>query len=458
MHSIWAIAINTVKQALRMKIAVVFTVLLVVVLPLMGAVTTGDGTLKGRLQTFVSYGLSLASFVLCLLTIVISIYSVTNDIKQSQIYTVLTKPVRRFQFLLGKLLGVILLDISLLVLFSALIYTITISIPRFVQVEQKESVKARNEFFTARAALIPKEVDVTKEVLEIYKKREKNQEVPQEVLQNKAKRQTYLNMLAENVKRWKRAAVPGRELVWTFDNVKPFDPNESMFIRYKYDVSVNPPDLQVTGNWFIGDNRSLGTISETPFETRETKDLIRTFHEMEVPAKTVAKDGFLAVAFFNNPALNNTIVIFHPQEGLEVLYKADTFTANYARAVFLILLRLVFLACLGILASSFLSFPVAILFCLVIFFAGMISGFITDSFNYISEGVGAVYSFTVKPLMQLLPQFDKHNPTKYLIDGRLLSSAVLAKTAVIMVCIKAFLLLILSIIIFTYREIAKVVV
>ncbi|MHC4665531.1 MAG: hypothetical protein ACYS9T_06180, partial [Planctomycetota bacterium] len=123
MHSVWAVAINTIKQALRMKIAAVFIVLLIVLLPIMGFSMTGDGTLKGRLQTFVSYGLSLTSFLLCLLTIAVSIYSLTSDIVQRQIYTVLTKPIRRFQLLVGKLLGVILLDAALLVLFSAIIYT-----------------------------------------------------------------------------------------------------------------------------------------------------------------------------------------------------------------------------------------------------------------------------------------------------------------------------------------------
>ena len=122
MHSIWAVATNTIRQALRMKVALIFTILLLVLLPVMALSMPGDGTIKGRLQTFVSYGLSLTSLLLCLLTIVVSIFSLTNDIKQRQIFTVLTKPVRRFQLLLGKLLGVVLLDVALLALFSAIIY------------------------------------------------------------------------------------------------------------------------------------------------------------------------------------------------------------------------------------------------------------------------------------------------------------------------------------------------
>jgi ABC-type transport system involved in multi-copper enzyme maturation permease subunit len=129
MHSIWAVATNTIKQALRMKVALVFMILLLVIVPVLGFSATGDETLKGRLQTFLSYSVSLMSFLLCLLTIIISVYTVTSDIEQRQIYTVITKPIRRYQFLLGKLLGVVLLDVMLLALFSAIIYGITVYMP-----------------------------------------------------------------------------------------------------------------------------------------------------------------------------------------------------------------------------------------------------------------------------------------------------------------------------------------
>ena len=106
MLRVWAVAKTTIRQAVRMKVAIVFMLLLLILLPLLGLTATGDGTLKGRLQTFVSYGLSLTSLLLCLLTIIISIYTITSDIEQHQIYTVVTKPIRRYQLLLGKFLGV----------------------------------------------------------------------------------------------------------------------------------------------------------------------------------------------------------------------------------------------------------------------------------------------------------------------------------------------------------------
>ena len=454
MRSIWAVATNTIKQALRMKIAAVFVVLLIVLLPVMGVSMTGDGTLKGRLQTFVSYGLSLTSFLLCLLTIVVSIYSLTSDIKQRQIYTVITKPIRRFQLLLGKLLGVILLDIALLVLFSAIIYAITIYIPKYFNASEADLAQLDNEFYTARGSLIPAEVDVTREVREAYEKLKKSRRLPEGVPRDKI-----IAKLTEDQRRWKRAAVPGQQLIWEFNNVRPLDPNQSLFIRFKYDVSVNPPDLNVYGTWTVGDYRQIkyGTKIETPIYDRLHTHSIRTFHEIEVPANVVAEDGYLAVGFRNVP-LNNTVVIFPPEDGLEVLYQADTFTGNFIRAVLLILFRLIFLACLGILASTFLSFPVGILLCLVIFFTATVSGFCLESFDFLGENLSWVYSYTIRPIILLLPQFDKFNPAKFLVPARLLSWSLLAKVAGLMICIKALLLLLLALLIFSFREIAKIII
>jgi len=447
MHSIWAVAANTIKQALRMKIAAVFIVLLIVLLPVMGVSMTGDGTLKGRLQTFVSYSLSLTNLLLCLLTIIVSIYTLTNDIKQKQIYTVITKPIRRFQLLLGKLLGVVLLNIALLVLFSAIIYTITVYTPKFYGASEADLDSMNNEFFTARAALTPPEVDVTAEVLDTYEKLKKTGQLPPEAGENEIKAE-----LTRRKQLWKRAAVVGQWLVWEFNNVRVLDPNESLFIRYKYEVSINPPDMQVYSRWDVGDNRQYPPA----YESFLRKDPIRTFRELEVPAYLIADDGYLAIRFLNVP-LNRTTVIF-PPDGLEVLYKADTFTANFVRVVLLILFRLVFLASLGTLAATFLSFPVAILFSLCIFFTATISGFCLESFDYLGEKLTWVYYYTVRPLILLLPQFDKFNPAQFLVPARIVPWSLLAKVAGLMICIKAFLLLLLALLIFKFREIAKIII
>lgn len=441
-----------------MKVAVVFTIMLLVLLPAMAVSITGDGTLKGRLQTFVSYSLSLTAFMLSMLTIIVAVYSLTSDLEQRQIYTVLTKPIRRFQLILGKLLGVILLNIGLLILFSGIIYFAAVNIPKFSQASLPELTKAQTEFFTARAGLTPAEIDVKDEVLKTYNKLKATGQLPASVSAGKTAYDKFIAKLTKEKKRDKRSAAPGYELQWDFHDIKPVDRNQNLFIRFKHDVSVNPPDLKLTGKWLIGDIRQLGSKIQTPVYTFERKDRVRTFHEIEVTADAIAEDGYLAIVFYNDPQLNDTVVIFPQKDGLELLYKAETFTGNFIKAVVLILCRLIFLACLGILSSTFLSLPVAILFCLVIFFTANISGFVTESFDSLSENIGRVYHFAVKPIIRLLPQFDRFNPAKFMVTGRQIGWPLLAKVIGIMVCIKAVLLLLLSLLIFTYREVAKIIV
>ena len=455
MRSIWAIAANTIKQVIRLKIAAVFIVLLIVLLPAMSVSMSGDGTIKGRLQTFVSYGLSLTSLLLCLLTIVASVYTLSSDLEQRQIYTVVTKPLHRFQLILGKVLGIIILNVGLLALFSSIIYTITVYTPKYFKADDAELKKLNSEFFTARTIVEPVEVDVSKDVAATYNKLKKAGEIPVNI-----PRDHIISQLTMHKRRAKHSAAVGQELIWEFYNVEMLDPNQSLFIKFKYDVSVNPPDMEIFGRWSVGDHRQIavGSQIKTPIYDLVHKKHIRTFHEIEVESDAIAKDGYLSIVFFNDPRFNNTVVIFPSDGGLEVLYAADSFGANFTRCILLILFRLIFLACLGVLASTFLSFPVAILLCLLVFFTGIISGFIVESFDSLNESVSVVYYYTIRPIVLLLPRFDKINPANFLVPGHLLSWSLLARVVVILVCIKSVLLLLLSLLIFSYKEIAKIIV
>ncbi len=304
---------------------------------------------------------------------------------------------------------------------------------------------------------MPPVPDVKDEVLALYDRLEKTDQL--QVAYPNLPKDMVLKELTNRKLLERRAAGVGDGLVWEFKNIRPLDPNQSVFIRFKYDVAADPANGQIDGRWQIGDLRQVryGMDFNTPIWREDRADPVRTFREIEVPARVIADDGYLAVGFLNVP-LNDTTVIFPLEDGLELLYKADTFTGNFVRGVLLILLRLIFLACLGVLAASFLSFPVAILFCLVVFLTGTVSGFILESFNQLSASVGDVYSYTIGALVRLLPRFDLYNPTKFLVPGRLIGWSLLGHVILFMVCIKALLLLVLALIVFSFRELARIIV
>ena len=454
MRSVWAVARNTIAQAVRMKVAVVVIIMLVILLPLMSVIMVGDGTLHGKLQTFISYGLSLTSLLLCLLTIAVATYTLTSDLKRNQIHLVVTKPIRRFQILCGKLLGVTILDVFLLTAFACVIYFLTLLIPRLSDAGRAELDQVKREFFTSRLSLTSDldEGKINALALQAYEKLASNRELPETMTKDQI-----LAELRDQERLKARAVERGGRRIWEFENITPADPNESLFVRYKYEVSVEPPDYKVHGTWLIGDYRQIQYGMgdwESPVARIERTELIRQFHEFEVSADVIAPDGYLAVVFFNNPYLNQTTII--PEE-VQTLLKTGSFTANYIRAVLLILVRLIFLAALGISVSTWLSFPVAIFICTMFFFIGTINGFVVESFTYLGQGARIIYSLTAEPILWFLPRFDgEFNPTQFMISAKVLSWQFLGRVYVITVLVKSVLLLLFGMWIFSNREIAKI--
>ena len=459
MHSLWAIARNTLSQAIRMKVAVVVIVLLVVLLPLMSVIMEGDGTLLGKLQTFVSYGLGLVSLLLCVLTIAISTFTLSNDLKRKHLYLVVTKPVRRYEIVTGKLIGILILNVVLLAVFGAIIYGLTLMMPSRIDADEFQMERVRAEFFTARSGLkvAYDETDLKKKAIQRFETLREADQLPGEMSQTRV-----LQELMAQERMIAKSCPPGQIKRWDFDRVRlkvPDDPEALIFVRDKFEATTALPDDKVYGLWRVGDLRQLDAGLDrhaTPIYYVERDEAVRAYHEFAVPADAVAADGYLAVAFFNSPALNYTTVVL---EDVEVLFHSGEFTTNYLRALVMIFIRLAFLAALGVSLTTWLSFPVAILVCLAAFFAGTASGFIVDSFDGLSLAIGLIYDFTLRPLLWMIPQFDgDYNPSTYIINGRLIEWPFLSMTILVTLFVKAAAVLLLGIWVFSRREIAKAVV
>ena len=454
MRSIWAVARNTISQALRMKVAAIVIVLLVVLLPLMGIVMGGDGTLKGKLQTFSSYGLSLTSLLMCVLTIAVSTHTLTEEIKRKQIFMALTKPLRRYELVIGKFLGVVILDVFLLTLFGLIIYGFTIFMPQLIKASPEEIAEANESFFTSRAVLtnpIDKE-PIKLKVNEIFEKRKKQGDLPGDmsIARMKLVKQT---ILAEEIGKVINIQ-PGGNRTWRFENVRPTNPDDVLFVEYKLQT-ISAGVEKVYGQWAIGDDRAAMRELDTEVATYQSNDALRVVQEFRFPPEVISDDGYVSV-LFRNPFENGTTVVV---EDMKLLYRAGSFTGNYIRVLLVIFTRLVFLAALGVSVSTWLSFPVAILICVVVFFTGTVNGFIVESIGSLGKEVFYIYSFTVRPLLWLLPVFDgEFNPTPYMVSGEFLKWSTLGRIFLVTGFIKSALLILAGMFIFHRREIAKITV
>lgn len=99
----WVIARNTFGDALRKRVLLVFLLLALVMLGL--AALLNYFTQREQLTIFKSSGLVIILIFGALIAITTSIFLIPNEIERRTIYSVLAKPIERWQFFLGKFLG-----------------------------------------------------------------------------------------------------------------------------------------------------------------------------------------------------------------------------------------------------------------------------------------------------------------------------------------------------------------
>lgn len=107
MHRIWAICENAFKEGLRQRILIIlliFAVLILVISVFLEPFALGEAPKIVR-----DIGLAATSFFSVLIVIIIGSTLIHKDIEKRTIYTVVTKPVRRSEIIIGKFLGLFFL-------------------------------------------------------------------------------------------------------------------------------------------------------------------------------------------------------------------------------------------------------------------------------------------------------------------------------------------------------------
>jgi hypothetical protein len=342
----------------------------------------------------------------------------------------------------------------LLLFFALMVYGLTCLIPYMTECSPEEHLSAQNQFFTAREGLKTSVdmVQLNKRVQERYRQLEKEGRLPDPESMSQMK---VLSLLVNEERIREQSIDPGKSRRWDFYGVRPSaDPNAMIFARFKYDATVTSPGGTINGLWSVGDLSSYeqGTL-KTPLYNVARNAPCRVVQEFAFPADAVSPEGTLGVGFFNSPEMNVSTVMVGD---LEILYKVSSFTDNFCRALLLLMIRLIFLAALGITLTTWLSFPVAMLGCVAFFAVGTVNGFVVESLEGLGTGIGMVYQFTIKPLLTLLPRFDgDFSPAKYIITGRIIHWLFLLKAAGETIAIKSLLLMLFGMLVFRSREVAK---
>lgn len=491
-----SVARTLVDEAIRMKLALIFVVGVVLLIPFLPFTLAGETRLQYRVESFLTYALMLITMLLSVMTILLACRTVSTELSERQAFLTLTKPVGRISYLAGKWLGLMGLNLLLTAVAGVGVYAFTQVLVANAQAQVGgdedrfiDYVATREQVLTARRSASPQPLndtalagDFEKRLYELRLKNPQRFGSPDAPITQVTDAQRDL-VRFEALREW--MTIPNRNArTYRFTGLQgaeKFGPTIQM--RFKPNAAGRVEDRRV--------GLSL-RVNDRPFaDARNGGRLPRvrndTWHVAYIASELVRADGTLDITVLNDVPDQPT-VRFEPGEGLEIFYSVGGFGGNLAKGMAVLWVRLAFLSMLGLACATFLGFPVACMACLLVFLAAVGSSFldkslsdyaavyvdtpgrwayasaaVTKFFGKLSEGevfyafkmiirlVGETFTLAVPPMA-------RYSPTPLLADGRAVEWSLLGGAVVRIGIISTGAVALFAAWSFNRREIARVVV
>jgi len=366
MQKIFAIAWLTWKAAVRFRLFLVIAVLLFLAVVGLPLIIKDDGTARGFTQIILTYTLSSITGLLGLSTLWIACGTLARDVEECQIQVLVTKPIARWQVWLGKWLGIVTLNAVLLALAGGCVYGLMMW--RAGKLPAAEQEVLRTQVLVARGSAKMQDfsADIDQATERVLQERLKSTPV-EKVDVPEVRRQIH-----EGVKADFQLVPPSYQKSWVIDLglAKNFLKGQPLQLRIKFNSAQRGgADATYLGLWQVG-------VAPRIWESQPMSLAPDTFHEFAIPADLFDDQGRLTVTFVNR---NDTPLLFPLGEGVEVLYPEGGFALNFARGLGIIFCWMGLLAALGLLAASFLSFPVAAFFSMGLLILGLSGDTLAES-------------------------------------------------------------------------------
>ena len=429
MQGFFAIVWLTLKAAVRYRVVLVLSGLLlasVVVLPLM---IKHDGSAQGFTQILLTYTLSTITFLLGFATLWMACGSLAREIQESQMQLLTVKPIPRWKIWLGKWFGIILINALLLAVSSTAVYGITLM--RAGKLSELQQQLLKNEIFVARASALPEYPDTTAYAEELYQQRLEENANLQQMDPAVVRRQ-----IAEQVDAMQQIVRPGYVRRWVIPIASPEAvQDQPMFLRVKFFTSRPYDTSTYDVLWELGP-------PETPQRMRRQMDISPEAPiEFEIPPNLVDNDGNLIVDLRNDSQIP---LFFALEDGMEALYRQGGFAWNFIRGMLVILCWMAFLAAIGLAASSFLSFPVAAFVSIALLIVGFSGGTLSQvieqggisGINHEtgqkdqSSSLDQIAITTSKALLSVINLVKDFSPISFLSTGRSVTTGMVVQAVV----------------------------
>ena len=455
MQRILTIAWLTWKAALRFKLFLVIAVLLIAAVVGLPLVIEDDGTAQGFTQIILTYTLSAITGLLGLSTLWLACGTLARDIEECQIQVVVTKPIARWQIWLGKWLGIVSLNAALLVISGACVYGMLQW--RAGKLPAAEQQNLREQILVARGSAkeAKNDADIEAETDRILQNRLKSSAV-EKVDVAEVRKQIH-----EQVKADFQLVPPSYDRAWKINlgSAKNYLGGKPLQLRVKFNAAQKSPSGTFVALWQVGVPEKTKLWRSEPMSLAPD-----TFHEFAIPPDLFDANGVLTITFRN---VNPTALLFPLEDGMEVLYPDGGFGMNFARGLGIIFCWMALLSALGLMAASFLSFPVATFFSLAMLLVALSSGMLAESVESGSVAAGneetgqaghsvadVVLIPAFKGVLAVISLVKSYSPIEALSSGRSITWGELGMAFAQVVLLVGGIFAVTGIIFFNRRELA----
>ncbi|MEE2895831.1 MAG: ABC transporter permease subunit [Planctomycetota bacterium] len=451
-----AVAQTVVRESTRLRITLAFIVVMLIALPLIPLWIDPTEPVRYQVQNFLSDSMSLVYGLAAVMTLVLACATVSFEIRDRQIWHLVTKPLGRAQYLLGKWVGICLLNLVLLVIGGISIFGFTEYLGTRAN-DPQAVVEVHDEILTARVGIRPTYDQLSSnDVRELAYEEYQNDKITRDKVEaGEADEFDVIRGIVQRLRREhldrQRAVPPGgfnenREYdarVYTFEGLgAAARSGRNLTLRYRTHIGRSEST-----------DRYPVVFRFPEFGDEIQRDLIpEQWQSVLLPTELIGEDGTLKIQILNggfseSPSsatrmffANGATLMFDADE-FEIMWQASSFESNFARAMIVNWVKLSFLAMLGVVASTFLSFPVAMLLAFTVFAGGSMTPFISTSLQQFRIDQDAfiliklaqyVIAAIARAAEWLLRPFGEASPNRLVVEGRLVSTAAVVRDVAIL--------------------------
>jgi hypothetical protein len=406
MHSlrkIFGIFLLALRASLRTKTVFALFLLMATTVLLLPAVVKGDGTPQGDCHILVLYTLGFSFALLCLSTLWAACALFAAEIDNQLIQLSATKPVRAFEFWLGKWFALLLLNaIALFAVYSAV----------YVQLrwKQRQSGWQESVQLVSRSVVHPLLPTPEEEAQETYLLLEKQKALPQGL--SKAQ---VLRVLTTKAQERYTIVNPDESISWRFQLPRPVATNELITVRLRFDTEYSTR-TQVSGVCRVAPAASQAPALEIPLDDFSLQEI-----EFDISCEAFQQTQDLSAINLSfthtgNPAKASALMLRFRKD-VVVLTQGGSFEANFLRSALVHWSVLALLAAFGLTLSACFSLPVAVFTSTILLLLVMIGTSVTEVVSVedekewlkkpgilVSRGVSAVahHALRIDPLESVI--------------------------------------------------------